>query len=157
GLFGAALLYGDGIITPAITVLGAVEGLDVATPALGRLVVPISIAILVGLFSFQRFGTDRIGKVFGPVMLVWFVAIGALRAMEIARDMHILAALDPRYAVRFFMANGWLGFFALGGVVLVVTGAEALYADMGHFGKRPIRAAWFLVAFPALLLNYFGQ
>ena len=157
GLFGAALLYGDGVITPAITVLGAVEGLDVITPAFSHLVVPISIAILVLLFSFQRYGTDRIGKVFGPVMLVWFVAIGALGAMEIARSPGILWAIDPRYGVRFFEANGWLGFFALGGVVLVVTGAEALYADMGHFGKRPIRAAWFLIAFPALLLNYYGQ
>jgi len=157
GLFGAALLYGDGVITPSITVLGAVEGLDVATPRLGHLVVPVSILILVLLFSFQRHGTDRIGKVFGPVMLVWFLSIGTLGAMEIARDPSILAALDPRWGARFFAANGGLGFFALGSVVLVVTGAEALYADMGHFGKRPIRAAWFLVAFPALLLNYFGQ
>ena len=157
GLFGAALLYGDGIITPAITVLGAVEGLDVATPALGRFVVPISIAVLIVLFSFQRFGTDRIGKVFGPVMLLWFSTIGALGLAEIVQAPDILRALNPWYGVQFFQRNGWLGFFALGAVVLVVTGAEALYADMGHFGKRPIRAAWFVVAFPALLLNYFGQ
>jgi KUP system potassium uptake protein len=157
GLFGAALLYGDGIITPAISVLGAVEGLEVASPVLVRLVVPISLGILAMLFAVQRFGTDRIGKVFGPVMLVWFSAIGSLGLAEIAREPGILRAINPWYGVLFFNANGWLGFFALGAVVLVVTGAEALYADMGHFGRRPIRTAWFIVALPALLLNYFGQ
>ncbi len=157
GLFGAALLYGDGVITPAISVLGATEGLEVASPLLTRFVVPLSLVILALLFSAQRFGTDRIGKVFGPVMLLWFSAIGTLGIAEIAQRPGILRALYPWYAARFFLQNGWLGFFALGAVVLVVTGAEALYADMGHFGRRPIRSAWFVVAFPALLLNYFGQ
>ncbi len=157
GLFGAALLYGDGVITPAITVLGAVEGLQLATPVFARLVVPISVIVLFLLFLFQRHGTDRIGKVFGPVMLVWFITIGALGVAEIIREPAILRAVDPMYGVRFFQHNGWHGFFLLGAVVLVLTGAEALYADMGHFGRRPIRAAWFILVFPALLLNYFGQ
>jgi KUP system potassium uptake protein len=157
GLFGAALLYGDGVITPAITVLGAIEGLQVATPVFTPVIVPLSAVILFLLFTLQRYGTHRIGKVFGPVMLLWFLSIGLLGAVEIAQEPEILRAIDPRYAVRFFSHNGWHGFFILGAVVLVVTGAEALYADIGHFGKRPIRVAWFVCVFPALLLNYFGQ
>lgn len=158
GLLGAALLYGDGIITPAITVLGAIEGLRIATPSINLLmVVSISAVILFSLFLFQRHGTHRIGYVFGPVMLVWFLAIGVLGVIEIALEPAILLAINPWYAVKFFVHNGWQGFFILGAVVLVVTGAEALYADMGHFGRRPIRLAWFVGVFPALILNYFGQ
>ena len=157
GLFGAALLYGDGVITPAISVLGAVEGLEVASPVLVRAVVPISLLILTLLFAVQRLGTDRIGKVFGPIMLAWFSAIGVFGVMEIAREPGILRAINPIYGARFFAENGLIGFLTLGAVVLVVTGAEALYADMGHFGRRPIRSAWFVVALPALLANYFGQ
>ena len=157
GLFGAALLYGDGVITPAITVLGAIEGLQVATPVFGKMVVPLSVLVLFVLFLFQRHGTDRIGRVFGPVMLLWFFSIAALGVAEIMKEPAILRAVDPLYGIRFFAENGWQGFFLLGAVVLVLTGAEALYADMGHFGRRPIRAAWFVLVFPALLLNYFGQ
>ena len=156
-LFGTALLLGDGMITPAISVLGAIEGLKVATPALARFVIPITLVILVGLFSVQRFGTARVGGLFGPVTLVWFVTIATLGFLEILREPHILWALSPHHAVMFFVHNGGSGFFVLGAVVLAVTGAEALYADMGHFGKRPIRVAWFAAAFPALLLNYYGQ
>jgi KUP system potassium uptake protein len=157
GLFGAALLYGDGTITPAISVLSAVEGLSVATPALQPLVVPIAIAILGALFAVQRRGTSAIGTVFGPVMLAWFMAIGVLGASEVVAAPRILEALNPLHAVRFLLGNGLAGFIVLGTVFLVVTGAETLYADMGHFGKEPIRLAWFTVALPALLLNYFGQ
>ncbi|HEV2290450.1 MAG TPA: potassium transporter Kup [Gemmatimonadales bacterium] len=157
GLFGAALLYGDGVITPAITVLGAVEGISVATPAFQHLVVPLSVAILVALFWFQKRGTAAIGRVFGPVMLVWFLSIAALGARGILMHPAILRALDPRVAIALFLRDGTAGFLVLGGVVLVVTGAEALYADMGHFGKRPIRAAWAALVLPALVLNYFGQ
>jgi KUP system potassium uptake protein len=157
GLFGAALLYGDGIITPPVTVLGAVEGLRVATHALDGFVVPIAVAILVGLFLFQRRGTGGIGAIFGPITLVWFIAIAALGAPYIAKRPEVLAALSPSYAIMFFADNGARGLLVLGSVVLAVTGGEALYADMGHFGKRPIRAAWFAVVFPALLINYFGQ
>jgi KUP system potassium uptake protein len=157
GIFGAALLYGDGVITPSISVLGAIEGLQVATPVFARLVVPLSAIILLLLFTFQHHGTHRIGRLFGPVMLLWFTSIAVLGAIEIAREPAILRAVSPWYAVRFFMHNGAPGFFILGAVVLVVTGAEALYADVGHFGKRPVRFAWFAAVFPALLLNYFGQ
>jgi KUP system potassium uptake protein len=157
GLFGAALLYGDGIITPPVTVLGAVEGLRVATHALDRFVVPIAVAILVGLFLFQKRGTEGIGSIFGPITLVWFITIAVLGAPHIVRRPDILAALSPTYAAVFFVENGARGLLVLGSVVLAVTGGEALYADMGHFGKRPIRAAWFAVVFPALLINYFGQ
>jgi KUP system potassium uptake protein len=156
-MIGTALLLGDGMITPAISVLGAVEGLKVAAPALEQLVIPITLAILVGLFSVQRFGTARVGGLFGPITLVWFITIGVLGLMEIVRAPHILVALNPYHATEFFVRNGATGFFVLGAVVLAVTGAEALYADMGHFGKRPIRVAWFAVALPSLLLNYFGQ
>jgi KUP system potassium uptake protein len=156
-LFGAALLYGDGIITPAISVLSAIEGLTVATTAAERWVVPITVAILVALFALQRRGTARIGRLFGPVMLFWFLAIAATGLVELVRRPSVLLAIHPLYAVRFFLNNGWLGFETLGAVVLVITGGEALYADMGHFGRPPIRRAWFAVVFPALLLNYFGQ
>jgi KUP system potassium uptake protein len=156
-LFGTALLFGDGMITPAVSVLSAVEGLEVATPTFQPFVLVITLAILVGLFSVQRFGTARVGVLFGPVTLIWFVTIGVLGAAEIAREPQILGALSPHHAVAFFVHNGVEGFFVLGAVVLSVTGAEALYADMGHFGKRPIRIAWFAAAFPCLLLNYYGQ
>ncbi len=157
GLFGAALLYGDGMITPAISVLGAVEGLSVVTPAFQTMIVPISVVVLFLLFTVQRFGTGRVGTAFGPIMCVWFVTIGGLGLWEIAKEPRILAALNPLHGLWFFAANGRIGFLTLGAVVLAVTGAEALYADMGHFGKRPIRLAWFALVMPALLLNYFGQ
>jgi KUP system potassium uptake protein len=157
GLFGAALLYGDGVITPVISVLGAMEGLSVAAPALGSLVVPITVAILLALFSVQSRGTAKIGAVFGPVVLVWFVTIGVLGFSGIWRDPRVLSALLPHHAAAFAARNGTHGFLVLGAVVLVITGGEALYADMGHFGRRPIRLAWLGVAMPALLLNYFGQ
>jgi KUP system potassium uptake protein len=157
GLFGAALLYGDGVITPAISVLAAVEGLAVAAPALGGLVVPMSVAILVALFVFQRGGTARVGAVFGPIMLLWFACIFLIGIHGLLRDPSVLRAVWPGYGVSFFLHNGGHGFLVLGGVVLVITGGEALYADMGHFGKRPIRLAWLAVALPALLVNYMGQ
>ncbi|TAM98486.1 MAG: potassium transporter Kup [Rhodanobacteraceae bacterium] len=156
-IFGAALFYGDGVITPAMTVLSAVEGLKVAEPALGRWVVGISVAILLLLFALQRRGTAGIGAVFGPVMCVWFTVIALLGVYMIARAPQILVALNPYYALRFFESHGIAAFVALGGVVLAVTGTEALYADMGHFGKSPIRRTWLGFVFPALLLNYFGQ
>ena len=157
GLFGAALLWGDSMITPAISVLSAVEGLDVATPGLGAWVIPITIAILLGLFQFQHRGTARVGAVFGPVTLTWFLAIAVLGVAGIARHPSVLAAVWPGYAVGFFARNHWAGFFVLGSVFLVVTGGEALYADMGHLGIRPIRLAWFGLVLPALLCSYFGQ
>ena len=157
GLFGAALLYGEGIITPAISVLGAMEGLHVVTPAFDAYVVPLTVIILLSLFLVQRFGTARVGAAFGPVMLVWFGTIATLGVFEIAREPEILLAVNPWYAARFFVDHGWSGFFILGAVVLVITGAEALYADMGHFGRRPIRVGWFSIVLPCLLLNYFGQ
>jgi KUP system potassium uptake protein len=157
GLFGAALLYGDGIITPAISVLGAVEGLEVATPALGPYVMYIALVIIFALFAVQRFGTAGIGRIFGPLTLVWFICIAALGVRGIARNPHVLAALNPWYALEFFLRQGIEGFVILAAVVLVITGGEALYADLGHFGKRPIRIAWYAVVLPALVLNYFGQ
>jgi KUP system potassium uptake protein len=157
GLFGAALLYGDGIITPAVSVLSAVEGIEVATPAFAHWVVPLTMVILFGLFMFQKLGTGRVGVTFGPVMLLWFVTIGVLGLREVAGNPAVLAAINPWYAIAFFFEHNLRAFFVLGAVVLAVTGAEALYADMGHFGKRPIRLAWFAIALPCLLLNYFGQ
>ena len=157
GLFGAALLYGDGIITPAISVLSAVEGLDVATPLFRPFIVPITIIILVFLFLFQKRGTAGVGAVFGPIRVLWFFVIGLLGLVEIVRNPGVLAALNPWYAVRFFAINKVHGFLVLGAVVLALTGAEALYADMGHFGRRPIRIAWFALVLPGLVLNYFGQ
>lgn len=157
GLFGAALLYGDGMITPAISVLSAIEGLGVATPTLQPYVVPITIAVLVGLFAFQRHGTEGIGYVFGPIMLVWFLVLAVTGLWHIASHPRVLVAINPIHAMDFFAANGWHAFLILGIVFLVVTGGEALYADMGHFGRTPIRMVWFSVVLPALLLNYFGQ
>ena len=157
GLFGAALLYGDGAITPAISVLSAVEGLEITAPGLKPYVLPITVSILVLLFRFQKHGTSRIGTVFGPVMLLWFSTIAFLGTIWIVREPRVLAAIDPTHGVDFFIHNGWRGFVVLGAVFLVVTGGEALYADMGHFGRFPIRLAWFALVLPALLLNYFGQ
>jgi KUP system potassium uptake protein len=157
GLFGAALLYGDGVITPAISVLSAVEGLQVATPAFQPYVVPVTVAILVALFLTQRGGTATLGAIFGRTMLVWFLTLIATGLPWIIREPAVLRAIDPMYALQFFAANGWHSYFVLGAVVLCITGGEALYADMGHFGKRPIRLGWFVLAFPALLINYFGQ
>ena len=157
GLFGAALLYGDGMITPAISVLSAVEGLEVATPVFSSYVIPLTVGVLIGLFLFQRRGTGRVGAVFGPVTLIWFGTIALLGLVAIVRAPGVLAAALPTHALRFFVDNGSRGFLVLGAVFLVVTGGEALYADMGHFGTRPIRLTWFAVVLPALLLNYFGQ
>ncbi len=157
GLFGAALLYGDGMLTPAVTVLSAVEGLTVATPLFEPVVVPITCLILVGLFVLQRRGTAGLGALFGPAMLVWFAAIAMAGLPAIFRRPDVLLALNPIHAVRFFAANGAHGYLVLGAVVLCVTGGEALYADMGHFGRRTIRLAWYAFAMPALVINYFGQ
>jgi KUP system potassium uptake protein len=157
GLFGAALLYGDGMITPAISVLGAVEGLQQATPVIHRFIVPLAAAVLVALFLIQSRGTHRVAALFSPITLIWFVAIAILGVWGIAHHPRVLGAANPTHAVRFFAANGIQGFLTLGFVFLAVTGAEALYADMGHFGRLPIRLAWLGVVFPALLLNYFGQ
>lgn len=157
GLFGAALLYGDGIITPAISVLGAMEGLEVVSMNFSKFVVPLTVGIITGVFLVQRHGTHRVGALFGPIMLVWFFAIGALGLVEVIQHPGVLAAINPAWGVRFFLTLGHKGFIALGAVVLAVTGAEALYADMGHFGRRPIRTAWFWLVLPALVLNYFGQ
>ena len=157
GLFGAALLYADGMITPAISVMSAVEGLHIATPVFDSLVVPISIVILFGLFLFQSRGTTGVGKVFGPVTLVWFISIAALGIHQITRAPEVLKAINPLQGAEFFINNGWRGFVVLGAVFLAVTGGEALYADIGHFGTAPIRVTWFAVVLPALTLNYFGQ
>jgi KUP system potassium uptake protein len=157
GLFGAALLYGDGMITPAISVLSAVEGIQVATPVLAEWVIPVTVVILIGLFLFQRRGTEGVGKVFGPVTLVWFTVLATLGLYQIVLEPRVLVAVSPWHAVTFFVHNGVRGFLVLGSVFLVVTGGEALYADMGHFGPRPIRLTWFALVLPALLLNYFGQ
>jgi KUP system potassium uptake protein len=157
GIFGTALLYGDGMITPAISVLGAIEGLEVVTPLFSPYVVPVTVTILVALFLIQRYGTHRVGGLFGPVVILWFVTIAVLGVVWIGRAPAVLGALDPRHALTFFGANGFAGFAVLGAVFLVVTGGEALYADMGHFGRRPIRIAWFALVLPALVLNYLGQ
>ena len=157
GLFGAALLYADGMITPAISVMGAIEGLHVATPLFDPYVVPIAVVILVGLFLFQSRGTTGVGTVFGPVTMLWFVAISLLGLQQIIRAPQVLAAINPIHGFEFFMINGSRGFVVLGAVFLVVTGGEALYADIGHFGTAPIRLTWFAIVLPALTLNYFGQ
>jgi KUP system potassium uptake protein len=157
GMFGVALFYGDGMITPAISVLSAVEGVKVVVPSLHALVIPATIAILVGVFSIQRFGTHRIGRDFGPVMVVWFVVIAAAGLGRVAVHPEILKALSPSYGVEFFGRHFGVAFISLGAIVLTITGAEALYADMGHFGRAPISRAWFFVVFPALVLNYMGQ
>jgi KUP system potassium uptake protein len=157
GIFGAAMFYGDSMITPAISVLSAVEGLEIATPAFSPFVIPITLAIIAGLFVMQRHGTARMGALFGPVTIVWFLAIAASGAAHIAKNPAVLAAFNPAHAVTFFELYPSQGFFVLGAVFLALTGGEALYADMGHFGKRPIRIAWFGLVMPALLINYFGQ
>jgi KUP system potassium uptake protein len=157
GIFGAALFYGDGMITPAISVLSAVEGMEVVSPSLESLVVPIALTILTVLFAIQRFGTGAVGRLFGPVMALWFTVLAVAGLRQLAEHPRLLRALSPTYAVQFFAQHGGTAFIALGSVVLAVTGAEALYADMGHFGRRPIRRAWFFAVFPALTLNYLGQ
>jgi KUP system potassium uptake protein len=157
GLFGTAMLYGDGVITPAISVLSAVEGLEIATPVLKPFVVPLTIVILVGLFSLQRSGSGRVGRIFGPILGLWFVVIAILGVHSLAQNPAALSAINPWYAVRFFSHAGPRGFLALGSVVLCLTGGEALYADMGHFGPRPIRFAWYTLALPSLTLSYLGQ
>ncbi len=157
GLFGTAVFYGDGVITPAISVLSAVEGLEVAAPRLHDWVIPITLLVLTGLFAVQRFGTAGIGKFFGPITLVWFVVLVALGLPHIAAQPGVLVALNPGYAISFFAQQPLIAFVALGAVVLVVTGGEALYADLGHFGKLPIRIAWYALVMPALVINYFGQ
>jgi KUP system potassium uptake protein len=157
GVFGAALLYGDGMITPAISVLSAMEGLDVATPAFSHYIIPITIVTLIGLFAAQSHGTGRVGAVFGPVMVVWFVTLGLLGIGGIVRAPEVLRALNPGHGIAFLLSHGYEGFVVLGAVFLAVTGAEALYADVGHFGTRPVRIAWFSLVMPGLFLNYFGQ
>ena len=157
GIFGAALFFADSMITPPITVLGAVEGLSVISPDFTRWVMPLSVLILIALFASQRFGTARVGRIFGPVMIIWFIVLAALGVYNIVQNPIVLKALSPLWAVHFFLAHGWHGLLILGAVVLTVTGGEALYADLGHFGKTPIRWAWFGFVLPALVLNYFGQ
>jgi KUP system potassium uptake protein len=157
GVIGAALFYGDCVITPAISVLSAIEGLEIITPKLHPWVVPIVLLVLIALFVVQRSGTERVGTLFGPVMLIWFTALGLLGALQIIAHPEVLLAISPHHAVAFLAHQGWTGFVILGAVVLCVTGGEALYADMGHFGRTPIRLAWFGLVWPALLLNYFGQ
>ena len=157
GLFGTAIFFGDAVITPAMTVLSAVEGIDVYAPQYHDLIVPLSLIVLAGLFAVQRFGTASVGRAFGPLMLLWFTSLALLGVPSIFENPAVLAALNPQHALRFGLDNGWIAFVALGAVVLVVTGGEALYADLGHFGKRPIRIAWYGLVMPSLVLNYFGQ
>jgi len=157
GVLGATMFYGDSVITPAISVLGAIEGLEVAAPGMSHYVVPIAVVVLLVLYSVQRHGTAGIGRFFGPIMLVWFIALAVMGVINIIEAPVILQALNPLEALRFMVENKFLAFVALGAVVLAITGAEALYADMGHFGRKPIRMAWFMIAFPALALNYLGQ
>ena len=157
GIFGTAIFFGDGVITPAISVLSAVEGLEVAAPGLHRYVVPITLVVLTGLFAAQRFGTAAVGRLFGPITLLWFAVLALLGVWHVADYPQVLVALSPHYALGFMLGQPGIAFVALGAVVLCVTGAEALYADLGHFGKKPIRLAWFSIVMPALLLNYFGQ
>jgi KUP system potassium uptake protein len=157
GLLGAALIYGDGVITPAISVLSALEGVNVVTATLKPYVMPMAVVILLALFAAQRFGTEKIGRAFGPVMLLWFIVIALLGVASILKHPDVIAAVDPRYAIRFMATSGRAGFLVLGGVFLCITGGEALYADMGHFGKGPIRRSWYVVVLPALLLSYAGQ
>jgi KUP system potassium uptake protein len=157
GVFGAALLYGDGVITPAISVLSAVEGLEIAAPGLQRLVIPITIVILIGLFAMQKHGTAGLGAIFGPITLLWFLSLFGFGVYRTLEHPGVIASVNPLYAARFLVDNGAVGLLVLGSVVLVVTGGEALYADLGHFGRKPIRLAWYAVVMPALLMNYFGQ
>lgn len=157
GLFGTALLYGDGMITPSISVLSAVEGLELITPVFSPYIIPITCLILVGLFSVQKYGTEVVGKIFGPLTLFWFLTLGGLGIYNIIKEPMVLMSMNPFYAYQFFALNSWNGFLVLGSVFLVVTGGEALYSDLGHFGRQPIQRAWFLVVLPCLILNYFGQ
>ncbi|MGA9342601.1 MAG: KUP/HAK/KT family potassium transporter, partial [Rhodanobacteraceae bacterium] len=157
GLFGAALFFGDGVITPAISVLGAVEGLEIVAPHFGHWVVPTAALIIVLLFAFQNRGTGKVGAVFAPIMVLWFLTLAVLGIWHVGQHPGVLRALSPYYAIEFFVQQRWVAFFALGTVILAITGAEALYADMGHFGKKPIRYSWFYFVLPALTLNYFGQ
>ena len=157
GIFGAGLFFGDGIITPAISVLGALQGMTAATPALTSVVLPLSVGILIALFVLQRFGSGTIGWLFGPIILVWFTAIGLLGLNQVLKDPAVFQCLSPSWGARFLVDHGAEGYLVLGGVVLAVTGAEALYADRGHFGAAPIRLGWFFIALPALTLNYLGQ
>ncbi len=157
GLVGACLFFGDGVITPAVSVLSAIEGLEISVPSARPVVIPIAIGVIVALFSFQSRGTGTVGRLFGPIMAVWFLTIGVLGGLEVARDPFVLKALSPLHAVGFVAHHGWLAFIVLGAVVLAVTGAEALYADMGHFGAPPIRRAWLVFVLPSLTLNYLGQ
>ena len=157
GIFGASLFFGDGVITPAISVLGAVEGLEVAAPHLDAWIVPITVVILIVVFMAQRFGTEKVGKVFGPITLVWFISIAAIGLYNVMDAPEVLKAFNPWWGAKFFMTHGWHALFILGAVVLAVTGGEALYADMGHFGPKPIRIGWFAVVLPSLMLNYLGQ
>ena len=157
GVFGASLFFGDSVITPAMTVLSAIEGLEVGAPQLRAWVVPLTIVVLVALFASQRFGTYKVGRLFGPVMMVWFAALAGIGVLNIIEEPEVLKALNPWYGIRFFMDHGWGGIFILGAVVLAVTGGEALYADMGHFGAKPIRHGWYYFVLPALMLNYLGQ
>ncbi|WP_242102992.1 MULTISPECIES: potassium transporter Kup [unclassified Lysobacter] len=157
GIFGASLFFGDGVITPAISVLGAVEGLEVAAPRLHAYIVPITVAILVAVFVAQRYGTEKVGRVFGPITLLWFLSIAAVGVYNVVDAPEVLAAFNPWWGAKFFITHGWHSLFILGAVVLAVTGGEALYADMGHFGPKPIRIAWGTVVLPSLMLNYLGQ
>jgi len=157
GLFAACLLYGDGMITPAISVLSAVEGLEHITPLFDPYIIPITLVILTGLFLLQKRGTARVGALFGPIIFIWFCALAGLGLIQIIRNPQVLSAVFPWHGIAFLINNRMHGFIVLGAVFLVVTGGEAIYADMGHFGRRPIRLTWFVVAFPALVLNYFGQ
>ncbi|HJW45610.1 MAG TPA: KUP/HAK/KT family potassium transporter, partial [Lysobacter sp.] len=157
GIFGASLFFGDGVITPAITTLSAIEGLEVAAPQLHAYIVPITLLVLMALFATQRFGTMKVGKVFGPITLLWFASLAAIGLLNIGHSPEVLRAFNPLWAVRFFVEHGWHGIFILGAVVLAVTGGEALYADMGHFGAKPIRYGWYFFVLPSLMLNYLGQ
>ena len=157
GIFGASLFFGDSVITPAMTVLSAIEGLEVVAPRLHSWIVPLTIGVLMVLFATQRFGTEKVGRVFGPVMALWFLALAAIGALNVANNPEVIQALNPWWGARFFIDHGWHAIFILGAVVLAVTGGEALYADMGHFGARPIRYGWYIFVLPALMLNYLGQ
>ncbi|HET7776140.1 MAG TPA: KUP/HAK/KT family potassium transporter, partial [Azospira sp.] len=157
GILGAAMFYGDGMVTPAISVLSAVEGLEIVTPAFKPVIIPITLCVLFGLFMIQRRGTATVGVLFGPVMLLWFSTLALLGLWNILANPHVLLAANPAYGIEFLLANQAMALMAMGNVVLAVTGAEALYADMGHFGRKPIQLAWFSFVLPALMLNYFGQ
>ena len=157
GIVGAAMFYGSSFITPALSVMSAVEGLKIATPAFEPYVLTLTVVILVALFSVQSRGTAKVSALFGPIMVLWFIVMAVIGALHIADHLGVFAAINPFYAVKFFASHGWIGLITLGAVFLAVTGSESLYADLGHFGRKPIRAAWFLLVLPALLINYFGQ